>query len=129
MSQNNQHSIASIALDFINHSYQNIFLTGGAGTGKTTFLKFLKRYTHKKMVIAAPIGVAAVNAGGITIHSLFGLPPRPLDTLTVKNIHLAGQSKTLSGEPVKNRKTPLGVRYKEAGIESSFASLFKFISI
>lgn len=98
MNQDNQHSIASIALDFINHSYQNIFLTGGAGTGKTTFLKFLKRYTHKKMVIAAPTGVAAVNAGGITIHSLFGLPPRPLDTLTVKNIRLAGQSKSLLRE-------------------------------
>ncbi|MBN7818066.1 AAA family ATPase [Algoriphagus pacificus] len=98
MNQDNQHSIASIALDFINHTYQNVFLTGGAGTGKTTFLKILRSQTHKKLAIAAPTGVAAVNAGGITIHSLFGLPARPLDNGTVKNIHLSGQSKSLLRE-------------------------------
>ncbi|TXJ22499.1 MAG: hypothetical protein E6Q24_20990 [Chitinophagaceae bacterium] len=98
MNQDNQHSIVSIALDFINHTYQNVFLTGGAGTGKTTFLKFLRNHTHKKMVIAAPTGVAAVNAGGTTIHSLFGLPPRPLDNETIKNIRLTGQSKSLLRE-------------------------------
>ncbi len=98
MSKVHQQDIGTIALDFINHTYQNIFLTGGAGTGKTTFLKFLKKNTHKKMVVAAPTGVAAVNAGGITIHSLFGLPPRPLDSRTVKNIRLVGQSKSLLRE-------------------------------
>ncbi|PZQ95754.1 MAG: hypothetical protein DI539_30465, partial [Flavobacterium psychrophilum] len=98
MSKVPQQDIGTIALDFINHTYQNIFLTGGAGTGKTTFLKFLRKNTHKKMIVAAPTGVAAVNAGGITIHSLFGLPPRPLDSGTVKNIRLTGQSKSLLRE-------------------------------
>lgn len=98
MNQDNQYSIVSIALDFINHTYRNLFVTGGAGTGKTTFLKFLRKHTHKKMVIAAPTGVAAVNAGGITIHSLFGLPARSLDNGTVKNIRLTGQSKSLLRE-------------------------------
>jgi Cdc6-like AAA superfamily ATPase len=65
---------AEIALDYINHTERNIFLTGGAGTGKTTFLRFIKLHSHKKLVIAAPTGVAAINAGGITLHSLFGLP-------------------------------------------------------
>lgn len=94
----NQQDIGTLAIDFINHTYQNIFLTGGAGTGKTTFLKFLRKNTHKKMIVAAPTGVAAVNADGVTIHSLFGLPPRPLDSLTVKNIRLTGQSKSLLRE-------------------------------
>lgn len=66
--------VSTLVLDFINHSYQNIFLTGGAGTGKTTFLKFLKDHTNKKMTITAPTGVAAINAGGVTIHSLLAYP-------------------------------------------------------
>lgn len=53
---------------------RNIFLTGKAGTGKTTFLKFLKEHCNKNMVVVAPTGVAAINAGGVTIHSFFQLP-------------------------------------------------------
>jgi hypothetical protein len=98
MQKEDSNYIGTLALNFINHTYRNIFLTGGAGTGKTTFLKFLKGHTHKKMAIAAPTGVAAVNAGGVTIHSLFGLPPRPLDNATVANIRLAGQDKLLLRE-------------------------------
>ncbi|HQF43136.1 MAG TPA: helix-turn-helix domain-containing protein, partial [Ignavibacteriaceae bacterium] len=73
---------------------QNIFLTGRAGTGKTTFLKYLRKNSIKKMLVAAPTGVAAVNAQGVTLHSLFQLPlgiilPRPetfnLSKDTVKN--------------------------------------------
>lgn len=52
----------------------NIFITGRAGTGKTTFLKYLTKNSTKKLVVVAPTGVAAVNAGGVTIHSLFALP-------------------------------------------------------
>ena len=58
------------------HTNRSIFLTGKAGTGKTTFLnKFVKK-TQKKHIVVAPTGIAAINAGGVTIHSMFGLPLR-----------------------------------------------------
>lgn len=59
---------------FINLTNQSVFLTGKAGTGKTTFLKNLIETTHKQAVIVAPTGIAALNAGGVTIHSFFQLP-------------------------------------------------------
>ncbi|HSH50756.1 MAG TPA: AAA family ATPase, partial [Bacteroidales bacterium] len=59
---------------FINGTNQTVFLTGKAGTGKTTLLKQIVDTTHKKTVIAAPTGIAAINAGGVTLHSLFHLP-------------------------------------------------------
>ena len=55
----------------------NLFLTGKAGTGKTTFLKNLRKHSSKRMVILAPTGIAAINAGGVTIHSFFQLPLSP----------------------------------------------------
>lgn len=64
-----------LAADFINRTHQHVFLTGKAGTGKTTFLRQLAASTHKRHVIVAPTGIAALNAGGMTIHSLFLLPP------------------------------------------------------
>lgn len=66
--------IADLATRFINTTGCNIFLTGKAGTGKTTFLKNITKQTHKKCVVAAPTGIAAINAGGVTLHSLFQLP-------------------------------------------------------
>ncbi len=57
----------------------NIFLTGRAGTGKTTFLKMLKARSPKRMVVLAPTGVAAINAGGSTIHSFFQIAPGPYE--------------------------------------------------
>ena len=57
---------------------QNIFLTGKAGTGKTTFLKYLREHSKKNLAIVAPTGIAAVNAGGMTIHSLFQINPRKI---------------------------------------------------
>ena len=66
-----------LALKFINETNVNIFLTGKAGTGKTTFLKYLKENPVKNMAVAAPTGVAAINAGGITLHSMFHLPFGP----------------------------------------------------
>ena len=54
----------------------NVFLTGEAGTGKTTFLKRVLNETEKNCVVVAPTGVASINAGGSTIHSMFGLPTR-----------------------------------------------------
>ncbi|MGB3077187.1 MAG: helix-turn-helix domain-containing protein [Chitinophagales bacterium] len=64
----------TITADFIQHTGQHIFLTGKAGTGKTTFLKHIKETSGKKMVVIAPTGVAAINAGGVTMHSFFQLP-------------------------------------------------------
>jgi hypothetical protein len=63
------------AARFINTTSSHIFLTGKAGTGKTTFLKSLAERTHKSFVVVAPTGIAALNAGGVTIHSQFLLPP------------------------------------------------------
>ena len=65
---------ASYALKFINQTNKSIFLTGKAGTGKTTLLKEIISTTHKNVVVVAPTGIAALNAGGVTIHSMFQLP-------------------------------------------------------
>lgn len=64
----------SLAAEFIHHTSKSVFLTGKAGTGKTTFLKYICENTQKNFVVAAPTGVAAINAGGVTLHSLFQLP-------------------------------------------------------
>ncbi len=64
-----------VAAQFINTTASHIFLTGKAGTGKTTFLKSLGELTHKSHIVVAPTGIAALNAGGVTIHSQFLLPP------------------------------------------------------
>ena len=66
-----------LASDLVNHTSRHIFLTGKAGTGKTTFLKYIKENCPKQMAIVAPTGVAAINAGGVTIHSFFQLPFSP----------------------------------------------------
>ncbi len=66
-----------LAADFIQFTGKNIFLTGKAGTGKTTFLRSLKEKSPKRMIVVAPTGVAAINAGGVTIHSFFQLPFGP----------------------------------------------------
>ena len=66
--------LANYTVNFINKTHQNIFLTGKAGTGKTTLLKEIIETTHKNTVVVAPTGIAALNAGGVTIHSLFQLP-------------------------------------------------------
>ena len=79
--------MAALAARFVNSTNRHVFLTGKAGTGKTTFLHRLAASTHKRYVILAPTGIAALNAGGVTIHSQFLLPfgaflperQRPLD--------------------------------------------------
>ena len=65
---------ANYVLQFINQTNRSIFLTGKAGTGKTTLLKEIIKSTHKNCVVVAPTGIAALNAGGVTIHSMFQLP-------------------------------------------------------
>jgi PIF1-like helicase/Helix-turn-helix domain len=85
---------SAIASKFINQTNKSVFLTGKAGTGKTTFLKAIIEKTHKRTVVVAPTGIAAINAGGVTIHSQFQLPfgafiptntPVPSDLKTVVN--------------------------------------------
>lgn len=66
------------ALDLIQETNQSFFLTGKAGTGKSTFLKHIVETTSKNYVVVAPTGIAAVNVGGVTIHSFFQFPLRPL---------------------------------------------------
>ena len=66
-----------LAFDFVQYTDEDIFLTGRAGTGKTTFLHSLKELSPKRMIVVAPTGVAALNAGGVTIHSFFQLPFGP----------------------------------------------------
>jgi ATP-dependent exoDNAse (exonuclease V) alpha subunit len=63
------------AADLVNNSNKLVYLTGKAGSGKTTFLKYIKQITRKKTVVLAPTGVAALNAGGQTIHSFFKIAP------------------------------------------------------
>ncbi|MGC1632694.1 MAG: helix-turn-helix domain-containing protein [Gelidibacter sp.] len=67
-----------LAWDFVNNTNQSVFLTGKAGTGKTTFLHNLKHKSLKRIVVVAPTGVAAINAKGVTIHSFFQLPFGPI---------------------------------------------------
>ena len=62
--------------DLVENTSRNIFLTGKAGTGKTTFLNDFVKKTRKKHIVVAPTGIAAINAGGVTIHSMFGFPLR-----------------------------------------------------
>jgi len=79
--------------DLIEHTSRSVFLTGKAGTGKTTFLNEFVKKTRKKHIVVAPTGIAAINAGGVTIHSMFGLPLRTflpttdrIDTSLANNI-------------------------------------------
>lgn len=66
-----------LARRYVEETGQHVFLTGRAGTGKTTFLRRLKAETHKRLIVTAPTGVAAINAGGVTLHSFFQLPLSP----------------------------------------------------
>ena len=85
-----RNELFDLAYRFVTETGENIFLTGKAGTGKTTFLKYLKENCTKTIIVAAPTGVAAINAGGVTLHSLFQLPFHPfLPTTSAKQELLA----------------------------------------
>ncbi len=88
-----------LAFDFVQHTNKNVFLTGKAGTGKTTFLRNLKSLTPKRMAIVAPTGVAAINAGGVTIHSFFQLPFGPY--VPGSSNTNAGFNKKFRGDKIK----------------------------
>src|SRR5437870_9184715 len=76
-----------LAFEYVRNTAKNIFLTGKAGTGKTSFLHQIKGENPKRMVVTAPTGVAAINAGGMTLHSFFQLP---------LGLHLPGTSREVS---------------------------------
>ena len=64
----------SYAEQLILYSNRSIYLTGKAGTGKSTFLRYIKQHTTKNVIVVAPTGIAAINVGGMTINSFFQLP-------------------------------------------------------
>jgi ATP-dependent exoDNAse (exonuclease V) alpha subunit len=72
------------ALDQVEKAHKSIFITGRAGTGKSTLLQLFRNTTRKKCVVLAPTGIAALNVKGQTIHSFFGFPPRPLSKRDIK---------------------------------------------
>ena len=78
-----------LAFEYVRNTAKNIFLTGKAGTGKTSFLHQIKGENPKRMVVTAPTGVAAINAGGMTLHSFFQLP---------LGLHLPGTSREVSNQ-------------------------------
>ena len=89
-----------LAFDFVQYTNRSIFLTGKAGTGKTTFLKDLKHKSPKRMIVVAPTGVAAINAGGVTIHSFFQLTFHPY----IPALYLPGNNSAVQS----NQKDPPG---------------------
>lgn len=90
-----------LAYEFVQFTNQNVFLTGKAGTGKTTFLRNLRNCCHKRMIVVAPTGVAAINAGGVTIHSFFQISFGPqIPGWNLKGISLAGENRS-EKSPVK----------------------------
>lgn len=92
-----QNAQLELAFNFVQYTDRNIFLTGKAGTGKTTFLHNLKKSSPKRMTVVAPTGVAAINAGGVTINSFFQLPFGPyIPGTTNKN----GQHKRFSKDKI-----------------------------
>src|SRR6185437_2407208 len=88
-----RNEIFDLAYRFVTETSENIFLTGKAGTGKTTFLKYLKENCSKNIIVAAPTGVAAINAGGVTLHSLFQMPFHPFLHTSASKSDLLGKMK------------------------------------
>lgn len=96
-----------LAYNFLQFTNQNIFLTGKAGTGKTTFLRNLKMQSPKRMVVVAPTGVAAINAGGVTIHSFFQMslgPQIPVNPNQERPVAVPGDGNVAAGIKRFNRE-------------------------
>lgn len=99
-----------LAFDFVQFTDKHVFLTGNAGTGKTTFLHFLKKQSFKRMIVTAPTGVAAINAGGVTLHSFFQFPFGPLipgktnDVLGLDSLSVSRASAGLKNYMAEKRK-------------------------
>lgn len=103
---------AASAARFVNSTNAHIFLTGNAGTGKTTFLRGISESTHKRHLILAPTGIAALNAGGVTIHSQFLLPPGTF--LPGQNVQVSEQeSNDYLTQYNLTRRHPLNAKRRE----------------
>ena len=100
--------IQADVIKLINQTNQSVFLTGKAGTGKTTLLKKIINTTHKNTIVVAPTGIAALNAGGVTIHSMFQLAPSgyvpdpafspdPSSSIRLESISSLGRTFKISG--------------------------------
>ena len=103
---------ASYTLRFINQTHRSIFLTGKAGTGKTTLLHEIIQTTHKNTVVVAPTGIAALNAGGVTIHSMFQLPFAGFIPANNVDAHFSGSMKF-------ETKDTLGRHFRMSGQKKS----------
>lgn len=101
------------ALDLVENTDKFIYLTGKAGTGKTTFLKHLVDRQKKRTIIVAPTGIAAINAGGVTIHSFFQIPLSPFvpkdERLSMKSVMTDGGEKTIVYENFKYKSEKLEI--------------------
>ena len=93
-----------IAADFIKNSNRSLFLTGKAGTGKTTFLKHIIKDIDKNKIVLAPTGVAAIHAGGSTIHSFFQLPFGPYVPNTGEHEVKSTNNRKMKAEKIAARK-------------------------
>lgn len=103
MKYDTENEMFQLAIQLINQSNRNIFLTGKAGTGKTTFLKYIRENCPKQLAVVAPTGVAAINAGGVTIHSFFQLPLAPFIPAT------NGTGFQNSGQEISNKHSLLSL--------------------
>ena len=100
MQPEKENKIFSLAAEVVNFTSSNLFLTGKAGTGKTTFLKYIREHTHKNTAVVAPTGVAAINAGGVTMHSFFQLPFIPFlpeQVVTSGNVNFVNRHSLFKG--------------------------------
>jgi nucleoside-triphosphatase THEP1 len=95
-----------LAFNFLQYTNENVFLTGKAGTGKTTFLRNLRNQSPKRMIVVAPTGVAAINAGGVTIHSFFQVsfgPQIPFDPNKPRPVEVSSDGSVAAGIKRFNR--------------------------
>lgn len=100
---NNSNPELELAREFISKTNQNIFLTGKAGTGKTTFLLNLRKSSPKRMIVVAPTGVAAINAAGVTIHSFFQISFGPQVPGMERTSNLGADPQTGDGQKAIRR--------------------------
>ena len=108
-----------MAYQLIKDTNVSFFLTGKAGTGKTTFLKKIQEEINKNFIVLAPTGIAAINAGGDTIHSFFGLP---FSVITFKEV---GKVRSAKIELLRNVDTLIIDEYQD--INDEIAELLKYI--
>ncbi|WP_199121529.1 HRDC domain-containing protein [Pedobacter sp. ASV28] len=94
-------SLHELIIDFIENTNKPIFLTGKAGTGKTTFLRYIRSNTKKNLAVVAPTAVAAINAGGVTIHSFFQAPFGPIPPTSSTHIFQEFSGKSFGPDKTK----------------------------